>query len=179
MISEEQKRKAKEITVTELKRYIGIAVYLWVLFSLFEVHRFAVLREVHLASISGYRFGFAAINALILAKVILIGEAAHLGNRFSRQRIAYAAVLKSVAFAALAISFHFLEGLISGLVHGNSIIASIPKIGGGGLEGLILVAIIASVALFPFFLFLEMQQAVGKDNLHSMLLHKRSKADAA
>ena len=74
MISNEQKRKAKEKVKTELKKFVGIAFYLWVFLSLFEIHRFVVLREANAASLSGYRLGFAAINALILGKVILIGK---------------------------------------------------------------------------------------------------------
>jgi predicted ABC-type sugar transport system permease subunit len=179
MISDEKKRNAKEMATRELKRYVGIAVYLWALFGVFEVHRLTVLREFNLASVSSYRFGFAVINALILAKVILIGEAFHLGDRFSRQSILYTALFKSVAFAALAICFHFIEGVIEGLVHGKSLVGSIPKIGGGGLEGIVLAGIIASVALLPFFLYLEVKEAFGKENLHSLLLQKRSRSDAA
>ena len=179
MISDEKKRKAKEMAVTELKRYVTLTIYLWVLFSLFEVHRLVVLRQFDLASVSGYRFGFAAINALIMAKVILIGEALHRGGRLGKKRVYSSALFKSVAFAVLAVCFNVVEEVIVGLIHGKSIVASIPKMGGGGLEGMVLVGIMESVALFPFFLFVEMQQALGKEKLHSLLLDKKSRADAA
>jgi hypothetical protein len=172
--------KVKERATTELKRYFAIAVYLWVLFSMFEIHRYAVLRTVnHGASVSGYRVGFAAFNALIMAKVLLIGEMLHLGGRLSEKRIIFAAILKSVIFALFAILFNVIEGVTVGLIHGTSIVASMPQMGGGGLEGIALFGIMATIVLVPFFLFTELQQLLGKEKLHSLILQKRSKSDAA
>jgi hypothetical protein len=37
----------------------------------------------------------------------------------------------------------------------------------------------AFVVLIPFFLFTEVQQVIGKEKLHSLILQERSKADAA
>ena len=179
MISDERKQKAKERTVAELKRYAVIATYLWVLFSLFEIHRVAVLREVTPASVSGYRIGFAAINALIMGKVFLIGEALHIGERLSQERIIFSVLFKSAMFGALAVCFNVIEGIIDGLIHGKSILASIPRLAGGGLEGMVIYGVMAAVVLIPFFLFTELQQSLGKDKLHSLILQKRSRADAA
>jgi hypothetical protein len=179
MISDEQKRKAKERVVTELTKILAIAFYLWVVLSLLEIHRFVVLREVSPASVAGYRIGFAAINALILSKVIIIGQALHVGERGSEKRLVNSALFKSAIFALLLICFDIIEEVIVGLIHGKSITASIPQLGGGGLEGKILVGIMAFVFLIPFFLFIEMQRVLGKDKLQSLIVHKRSNADAA
>jgi hypothetical protein len=179
MISEQQKRKAKEKVTTELKRTIAIAVYLWVLFSMFEIHRYAILRGVTHASISTYRIGFAAINALIVAKFILIGEAAHLGDTLRQRRVIYSVVYKSAIFALFVVACSVIEGVIVGLIHGSSIGASIPRMGGGGLLGMVLVAIMVSIVLIPFFLYTELRLLMGKEKLHSMILQKRPRADAA
>src|SRR5215469_12819266 len=179
MMSDEQKRKAKERVVTELKKILAIACYIWVVLSLLEVHRFVVLREVGPASVSGYRIGFAAINALILSKVIIIGQALHVGERGSEKRLVNSALFKSAIFALLLICFDIIEEVIVGLIHGKSVTASIPQLGGGGLEGKILVSIMAFVLLIPLFLFTEIQKALGKDKLQSLIVHKRSNADAA
>ena len=179
MISDQHKRAAKERAATELKRYIAIAVYLWVLFSMFEVHRLAVLREVQVRSVSGYQFGFAALNALIMAKVILIGEALHVGERLSNKRLIFSALFKSAVFAVFVICFDMIEGITVGLIHGKSIVASIPRLGGGGLEGILLYGIMAFVVLIPFFLFTAMQRVLGKDVLHAAIFQKRPKPDAA
>jgi predicted ABC-type sugar transport system permease subunit len=178
-MSSQPTRNVKERAVTELKKFVGIAFYLWVLFSLFEIHRYAVLREFNVSSLSGYKIGFAAINALIMGKVILVGEALHVGEQLSEKRLIFSVLFKSAAFALLVVCFDIVEEVIVGLIHGKSIAASIPKLGGGGLEGMVLFGIMAFVVLIPFFLFTEVQQVVGKDKFQSILFHERSKADAA
>jgi len=172
-------RKAEERAATELKKFVAIALYLWVFLSLFEIHRVVVLREANAASLSGYRIGFAAVNALVLGKVILIGQAVHVGERLSEKRLIYSALYKSAVFALLLICFDIVEEVIVGLIHGRSIVASIPRLGGGGLEGEILVGVMAFVVLIPFFLFTELERVLGKGSLHSLILHNRSTSKAA
>ena len=105
MISGQLKRKTKERAIAELKRYIAIALYLWVLLSIFEIHRYAVLRDVKMTSLQTYRIGFAAINALIMGKIILIGEALHLGEKLRRRRLVYSVLTKSTLFGLLVLCF--------------------------------------------------------------------------
>jgi hypothetical protein len=175
----QQVRKVKERAVTELKKYAVIALYLWVLFSIFEIHKYAVLRTVNVNDLSGYKIGFAAINALIMGKVILIGEALHVGEQLRQKRMIFSVLFKSAAFAVLVICFEIVEELIVGKIHGKSLAASMPKLGGGGLEGIILFGIMGFVVLIPFFLFTDVEQVVGKERLRSIIFHERSKADAA
>ena len=52
-------------------------LYLWAMFALFALHEKIVLREVG-ASLPSQ--GFAFVNALVLAKVMLIAEDLNLGN---------------------------------------------------------------------------------------------------
>jgi hypothetical protein len=175
----QQVKQLGEKAASEVKRFVAIAFYLWVLLSLFEVHRFAVLRQVHQTSISGYRVGLAAINALVLGKIILIGQDLHFAERFREKRLIYAALFKSAMFAVLLVCFDVVEEVIVGVVHGKSISASVPQIGGGGFEGKVIVALMAFVSLIPFFLFTELQREVGKNKLHEIIFQNKSKADAA
>src|SRR5215472_10179790 len=110
-ITDQQKQHVKQLqgkAVSEVKRFVAIAFYLWVLLSLFEVHRFAVLREVHQTSISGYRFGLMAINAFVLGKIILIGQDLHLAEQFSEKGLILSALFKSAVFSVLLVCFDIL-----------------------------------------------------------------------
>src|SRR5579871_4924368 len=99
-----------------------IAFYLWALFSLFEIHRYTVLREFNLSSLSGYKIGFAAINALIMGKVILIGEALHVGEQLREKRLIFSVLFKSATFALLVVCFDIIEEIIVGMIHGKSLV---------------------------------------------------------
>jgi hypothetical protein len=61
------------------------------------------------------------------------------------------------------------EKVIAGALRGESIEASVPAIGGGGLVGLICVAVILFVALIPFFAFKHVGRAIGEEQLNAML----------
>jgi hypothetical protein len=179
MISDQQKRKAKEMMTAELKKLLALAIYLWVLLSMFEIHRFVVLRDVNHASISTYRIGTAAIKALIFAKFILIGNAMHLGERLTQGRVIYSVLFRSLIFASFVIFCDVIEEVIVALIHGSAIGASIPRLGGGGLLGIVLIGVMATIVLIPFFLFDELQGLIGKEKLHSLILQKRPRAKAA
>ena len=146
---------------------------------MFELHKYAVLRAVNLPSLSGWKIGFALVNALIIGKVILIGQALHVGEQLSEKRLIYSVLFKSASFALLVVCFDIVEDVIVGLIHGKSLVASIPPLGGGGLEGKILYGFMAFIVLIPFFLYAEVQEVIGPEKLHSLILHERAKADAA
>jgi len=69
--------------------------------------------------------------------------------------------------------------VIVGVIHGKTILASVPQMAGGGLEGKVIVGIMAFVTLVPFFLFAELQRILGKEKVHELIFQKRSRADAA
>ena len=66
----------KERVAEEGRRFLVMFLYLWVLFALSALHEKIVLREVG-ASLPSQ--GFAFVNALVLAKVMLVGENLNLG----------------------------------------------------------------------------------------------------
>ena len=72
----------KERLVEELKIFWIITLYLAVLFGSFMVYRRLILAEFGLTYL---HYGFAIIEALIIAKVILIGDAFRLGRRFEER----------------------------------------------------------------------------------------------
>jgi len=69
----------KEKAIEEFKAYWIITLYLAVFFSALTNYRRLVLAEYGVTYI---HFGFALIEAMIIAKVILIGQALGLGRRF-------------------------------------------------------------------------------------------------
>ena len=179
MTSDQQKRKAAERVTTELKKTLAIAAYLWVLLNLLEIYRFAILRGVTHASISTYRIGFAAINALIVAHLIGIGEKIHLGESLGQKRGIYSVLFKSVIFALFVVCCDVIEEVIIGLLHGRSIGASVPRMGGGGLLGMVLVGAMVSIVLIPFFLYTELRGLIDNKKVHSLIFQKRPRVDAA
>jgi biotin carboxyl carrier protein len=168
-------RRLKTGAIDETKKLFGIFIYLWVLLSLFSFHKALVLNEEYLL----YDQGFALINSLVLAKVVLIGEFFRVGDKLTNKPLIYPIIFKSAVFAVLLICFHIFEGTLTGVLHGKTLFQSIPSIGGGTLQGILMVGIIMFVALMPFFAFRELDRAIGTQELHNLLFGDATKAGAA
>lgn len=170
-----RKRSLNERAVHEIKRLAAMFVYLYVLLALFQVYEYIVLAR---HQIPYERWGFALINAAVLAKVMLVAEDLHLGRRLEDQPLVYLILFKSILFASVFICFLVIEHIIVGLWRGMTIAESIPSIGGGGVIGKAAVAFITSFALIPYFAFTEIGRTIWEDELRSLILTRRANAGA-
>jgi hypothetical protein len=176
----EQKIPWKKRIVDGLKRFSIIVAYLWALLSVFELHKWAVFREQNISdTLLGYRVGFALVNALVLGKVFFIAEDLHLGERFKDKQLIIPVLFKSAMFSVTLVCFYILEEVLVGMWHGKTIAQSIPRLGGGGLEGILIVGIMMFVALIPFFAFKEISRALGEGELKSLLFKRVVKTDVS
>ena len=165
-------RSLKENAIEEAKRMLVITAYLWVLFSVFEVHRVAVLRGQHLPN--SYRIGFSLINALVLAKVILVADALHAGKREAGTTMFAAVMFRSGLLAVILVCFKVVEEVMVGLFHGETLAESVPEIAGGGLAGQLLVGLMIFVVLIPFCAFGELRRAIGQDAFDDLVFRRKT-----
>ncbi len=167
--------RLKTGAIDETRKLFGIFIYLWVLLSLFSLHKALVLNDESLI----YHQGFALINALALAKVVLVAEFFHVGDNFKNRPLIYPILFKSAVFAVILLCFHIIEETLIGILHGKVVSQSIPTIGGGKLQGILMVGIIMFVVLMPFFAFRELGRAIGTEQLRSLLFGGETKAGTA
>jgi hypothetical protein len=166
-------RKVMERAVDEVRRFMVMFLYLWILFGLFALYQRILLRQ------EGLNFtaqGFALVNALVLAKVMLIAEDLKVAHWLRSRPLIYLILGESLIFTVVFICFHVVEHLIIGLFKRESIAASIPAIGGGGMAGLVSVGLILFVSLIPFFAFRNISRELGPGRLNAMLLGTASPA---
>ena len=116
----------------ETKRLFWIALYFWLLIGLFIVFKALVLGE---AQHIFYHQGFAIITALVLAKVVLLAELAHVADNFKDRPLVYPVVFKSAVFCVILMVFYAGEETLVGIRHGNTAVASLPGFGGDGWRG--------------------------------------------
>ena len=158
--------KLKVRAVGAGQRYVGIFLYLYVVFGLFNLHEYVVLAQ---HGIGFTHYGFAAVNAFALAKVLMIGEELHLGEYFKDRPLIYPILMTSLLFGILLIAFRVIEQVIAGLLHGQTMVESIPSVGGGGLTGVIMSGTIISVSLIPFFALRSLRRLIGGPELYALL----------
>lgn len=159
-------QKAKHILAEEVRSYLLSFFYFWVLLGAFTMHQEIALRE---RDIGFAPHGWALINALVLAKVMVVAEKLRLGSRIVPHPLIYPIVIEAFLLALLFIAIHVLEHVIGGMIAGETVAASIPLIGGGGFLGLSFAAISVFIALIPFCGFRQLSLALGPGRLHSLL----------
>jgi hypothetical protein len=150
----------------EAKRIIGIFAYLAVVFGILVLHESVVLSR-HGIDYSFY--GFAFLNAWILAKVMLLTEGLTVWHRLQKGPLIYPILYGSCVSAMLLLCAYVLEKIALGLWRGKTLAASLPVIGGGGVRGLAIVGLIMAVALIPYFAFREIGRILGPGRLHALL----------
>ena len=98
-------RKMMERAVDEVKRFLVMFLYLWVLLGLFVLQQRILLHQ------EGMNFtmqGFALVNALVLAKVMLIAEDLKIGRCLRPRPLIYPILGDSIIFSVVFIIFHAL-----------------------------------------------------------------------
>jgi hypothetical protein len=159
-------RRVLEIVVREVKKFGTLFLYLALVFGLFTLHQWVVLASNH---ISYAFYGASVVNALILAKIMLVAEALHFGERFQDRPLAYPILYKSVAFGLMLVVAYVAEEVIVGLLKGKSLAQSAPELGGGTPAGILAIAVIMCVALIPFFTFKEIRRVYGGAEFDSLV----------
>src|SRR5574337_73256 len=152
------KESLKTRAIEEARRVAIITLYLWFLFALFGVYKRILLQE---HGISAWNQGFAIVNALVFAKVILLGQALNVGGRLRGQALAWIVLGKSALFAILLIAFHLAEEAVRAWFNGLPLSTALNDYGGGTVRGLAVYAALFFVALSPFFAFQEVGRVLG------------------
>ena len=166
-------RRFLDWAVEEFKQIAVVFLYLYVCYAVFNLHQQIVLAEHHIdISI----IGLAVINALVLAKVMIVAEQLHFARRFQEHPLVLPIAFKSVAFALLFIVFHIVEGVVIGLFGGRGLVESIPAVGGGGVAGYAAAGVIMTFVLMPYFAYRELGRVIGEPVLHAHLFRRRPRA---
>src|SRR5215472_17137660 len=91
-----QKIGWKQRFIREFVNYWINFVYLAIVFGLFAWYRRLILAEYEIKYLN---YGVAIIEALILAKVILIGDMLGLGREFKNKPLIYQTLYNSIVFS--------------------------------------------------------------------------------
>jgi hypothetical protein len=160
----------KQKAAHELKEFVGVALYLGILFCTLTTYTMLLLKKY---DISYLNYTFAIINALIIAKVILIGEMAHLGRRAEARPLHQSIFYKAFVYSLLVFAFHFLEEFIKALVHHKSFGTVLHDIDYNDLSAKTIVIFCVFV---PLFAVTELRRVLGEDRFHS-LFHNSPPSD--
>lgn len=159
----ERKQKIKH----ELKEMLGLSLYLALFFCAEAACKMFLLKEYNGTH---WDFGFALINALVITKVIMIGEYAKVGRRYEHRPLVASALWKSFMFGVLVFAFHIVEEGIKLLIHGSDLSRASHGI---RFDELAARAIAVFFTFIPLFAFRELRRLIGEDEFQRLVFGSR------
>ena len=169
--SEKRSSGLKEKAIEEFRMFWAIAIYLALMLGAFTSYRRLILSE---SGISYLHYGAGVIEALILAKVILIGEALGLGKRFEAAPLFVSVLFKAALFGVFAGLFGVIEHVIEGLAHRESWDGIAHSLVSAGRDEILARTLVLIVTFIPFFAFWETDRVLGEGRLFELFFHKRA-----
>ncbi len=160
----------KERALRELKTFWMIVLYLWLFFGSFTVYRRLILAET---GVPYLHYGIALIEALVIAKVILIGRLFGFTRRFEDKPLYIPVLYKSMLFGILVMLFGVVERLVEGWFRKEDLVAILHNIAAIGVNEMAARVLILIVAFVPFFAFWEMGRVIGMARMSAMFFSKK------
>ena len=167
-MTEEKKASLKEKAAEELRLMLYITAFLAAVFVSFLTCRRLISRGF---GVTSFHYGFAVIEALIVARVILIGKAIGVGKKSKGHGLFRKAPGDAVIDALLAGVFAILEHAVEGLLHHERLSARIRKFLDQGVDEILGRTLIMFVAFVPFFTRRELDRVPGDRKLVGLLFH--------
>ena len=167
MKTQELKAKARH----ELIEYGVNVVYLTLVFAAFTVYRRILLAE---HGVSYENYGFAVVEALVLGKVIMLGDVFRLGRGLEARPLIYPTLYKTLVFSALVAVFKVVEHGIKGLWQGAGFAGVLMELSAKRSGELLADGLILLAALIPFFAIKELGRVMGKDAVSSLFFRTRA-----
>lgn len=172
---DQKTRTWKERIFKELVEYWISVIHLSLVFAAFTQYRRFVL-AAH--DIIYTNYWVALIEALILAKVIMIGSVARLGRGLEDKPLIYPTLYKAVVFSLFVIAFAVVEHAVKGLWTGKGLTGGVVELYGEGLDELLAGSLVIFVALIPFFGVKELGRVLGEEKIRALFFRSRA-ADAS
>lgn len=161
----------KEKIFHEMVEYWLNVIYLTLVFAAFTQYR-RLLLAAH--DITYTNYWVALIEALILGKVIMIGEVVRLGRGLEQKPLIYPTLYKTAVFTLFVGIFTVLENVIKALWKGTGLTANLVEFLGKGPSEFIANAMIVFVAFIPFFGVKELGRVLGQEKIWALFFRSRT-----
>lgn len=166
-----EKQGFKQKVAHEFKEVVILTGYLAFFFCALATYSALLLGKFH---ISYFAYGAALINALVIAKVILIGDVLRAGKRYEGKALLHSAIWKAFVFGWLVFGFHIVEEMIKHLIHGQRAIAAFQEI---RLDDLLIRSVLIFCTFIPLFVFRELKRVMGEDRFWALILHSPARSE--
>ena len=167
---ESRAHKWQKILVHEMFEYFFNFAFLAVFLVAFAWYRRLILAAYHIQYLG---YWAPLIEAAILAKVIMIGDALRLGRSFQNRPLALISLYRTLVFSALVALLSFAEHIVGAMIHGKTVADGIGEIAEKGIYEVLAKCVLILAAFLPFFAMKEIERVFGVDKVRGMFFRGR------
>lgn len=160
------KEELKHKIIHEFEVYWVYTIFFTLFFCAFTLYRKLILAEY---SIGAEHFGYDVFQALILSKIILIGQSFRLGERiFADKPLIVPTLYRTVVFTFFVLLMSLLEHYVIGYLHGKTSSALTEELLNFGIYEILARLLVMFFVFILFFAFLEIDKAIGEKKLFNL-----------
>jgi hypothetical protein len=170
--------KIKQRFIHEIREYLVVCLLLAPFFLSFGIYK------VHLVGSGDKTWPYATavatalFSALVLGKVILIGDLAKLGRRFEKKPLMATCLYKAAVFTLLYALFRIVENTIRGMFQGLAFADALESTIAKEKSELVILVLVVYFAFLPLFALREIRRTLGAEQFRALFLgEKRSRPD--
>ncbi|HAM52472.1 MAG TPA: hypothetical protein DCP92_17900 [Nitrospiraceae bacterium] len=123
-------------------------------------------------------YGISLIEALILAKVIMVGDLLHLGRGLQSKPLIFPTVYKTVVFTLWVALFSLLESAIRGFLQGKGLAGALDHLLSEGTHVVFAKCLVVFFAFIPFFALKELGRVLGEGKMGELFFRRKPATDA-
>lgn len=159
----------KQKLAHELKRLLIYTVFFTLFFWAFTTYRRLILGE-HGIDYIAYVYSF--VEALILSKIIILGEVIGLGKRYSGPPLIIPTLYNSIIFSLFVFAFTILEHIIKGWFKHQGVMQTLSELKFLDYTEIAARVFIMFFVFILFFAFLAVQNQLGEKKLFKLFFSR-------
>jgi len=165
----------KQRLLHELIDYFVNFAFLAFFLGLFTWYRRLVLAEYHISYLD---YGVSLIKALVLAKVIMLGDFLRLGSKLRDKPLIYPTLYRTALFIVWVGVLDIFERTVEGLFRGQGLTGGVSELVSTGWLELLARCLVIFCAFVPFFAFKELGRILGEGALRELYFRRRAAVES-
>lgn len=170
MVSHELKQRV----LHETRRLLVYTVFFTLFFWAFATYRRLILGHYNISYI---HYGYSLVEALILSKIIILGQILGIGERFENKPLIIPTLYKTFIFSIFVMAFDALEHFVIGAIHHQAFEKLYAEFMDKGIDLLRARILVMLFVFILFFAFLEIDRYMGNNKLVNLFLYGKKNGD--
>ncbi|PPD42502.1 MAG: hypothetical protein CTY15_12150 [Methylocystis sp.] len=167
-MNEPRAKRLKEVAVEEVKAYVPVFLYVWILLAVLNLHKELILSQAHIFE----RQGFAIVKALAFSKVLFLADKTPLGRILGDRPLVWPVLAKAAIFGVILLAIDILEELAFAKFFPSH--PGAEELDFRNLKILFSTLALTIAALIPFFGLRELSSVLGEAQMMKLFFKERS-----